>query len=207
MIDMKPTIIAKSDQLNADDLIGEDGKIIKITRVDVKEGAEQPCTIHYEGDGGKPYKPGKSMCRVLIFCWGDDGEKYVGRYLKLFRDSNVKWGGAEVGGIRISEMSHITENMTMPLTMSRGSKKPYTVKPLKIDEPAPQKSAPQYNGSPIADADYQGWTDRMDQALTVEEITAIGKQIGDVAPNYDQASVEKLKAYYSDRLRTIKGGA
>ena len=60
-IDMKPTIVAKSDQLNADDLIGGP-KTIKITRVTVTERAEQPCVINFEGDDGKPWKPSKSMC-------------------------------------------------------------------------------------------------------------------------------------------------
>lgn len=53
MIDMKPTIIAKSDQLNADDLIGSE-RTIKVTRVTVTEKAEQPCVINFEGDEGKP---------------------------------------------------------------------------------------------------------------------------------------------------------
>ena len=53
MGDMAPTIIPKSDQTNADDLIS--GPItIKITGVDIRGGQEQPISIHYEGDNGKP---------------------------------------------------------------------------------------------------------------------------------------------------------
>lgn len=198
-IDMKPTIVAKSDQLNADDLIGGP-KTIKITRVTVTERAEQPCVINFEGDEGKPWKPSKSMCRILIHVWGDDGANYVGKHITLYRDQTVKWAGTEVGGIRISHMEGLTENKTVPLTISRGSKKPFTVKPLQIQQPPAQKTG----GFPISDGDYQGWTQRMDEAQTIDDIKAIGGQIGQVSDSYDQASIDKLKAYYSDRMNAIK---
>jgi len=44
----------------------------------------------------------------------------------------VKWGGLEVGGIRISHMSHIDKPVTIALTATRGNKKPVTVKPLEV---------------------------------------------------------------------------
>lgn len=143
------------------------------------------------------------MCRILIHVWGDDGEKYVGKHITLYRDQSVKWAGAEVGGIRISHMEGLTENKTVPLTISRGSKKPFTVKPLKIKQTEEKKTG----GFPISEGDYQGWTQRMDEAQTVDAIKQIGGQIGQVADSYDQASINKLKAYYADRLTTIKGEA
>jgi hypothetical protein len=128
MNDMAQTIIPKSDQLNADDLIA--GPItIKITGVTIKPG-EQPVAISYEGDKGKPYKCCKSMARILVSAWGADSKNYVGRSLTLYRDPAVKWGGMEVGGIRISHMSDIDSAMTMALTVTRANKKPFTVKPL-----------------------------------------------------------------------------
>lgn len=129
-MDMRDAIIPKSDQLNADDLIA--GELtIRITGVEVKGGQEQPVSIHFEGDNGKPYKACKSMCRVMVTAWGADSSKYVGRSMTLYRDPKVKWGGMEVGGIRISHMSHIDSALTMALTMTRANKKPYTVRPLK----------------------------------------------------------------------------
>jgi len=42
----------------------------------------------------------------------------------------------EVGGIRISHMSHIDKPVTIALTATRGNKKPTTVQPLVVrDEP------------------------------------------------------------------------
>lgn len=130
MSNMLSTIVPKSDQLNADDLIGRD-LTIKITSVDIKGGQEQPVSIYFDGDNGKPYKACKSMCRVMVSAWGPDSKKYVGRSMTLYRDAKVKWGGMEVGGIRISHMSDIPEDLTMALTATRGSRKAFTVKPLE----------------------------------------------------------------------------
>jgi len=133
MIDLRGTIKPKSDQLNADDLIG--GPItIRITGVTVGEG-EQPVAISYEGDGGKPYKPGKSMRRVLVNLWGPDGAVYMGRSLTLYRDEEVVFGGVAVGGIRISHMSHLQRETTMALTATKAKRKPFTVRPLVVEKP------------------------------------------------------------------------
>lgn len=134
MNDMLKTIEPKSDQLNADDLIGGQSKTIKITKVSILAG-DQPVALNYEGDNGKPYKPGKSMRRVLVNVWGGDGNKYIGRSLTLYRDEKVTFGGTAVGGIRISHMSDITEPVTMALTTTRAQRKPFTVKPLTTSAP------------------------------------------------------------------------
>jgi hypothetical protein len=126
---MLDTIIPKSDQLNADDLIGGQTKTIKITNVTLVAG-DQPVALSYEGDNGKPFKPGKSMRRVLVTIWGGDGKEYIGRSMTLYRDEKVKFGGVDVGGIRISHMSHIKEPITMALTAAKAVRKPFTVLPL-----------------------------------------------------------------------------
>ena len=144
MDDMKNVIIPKSDQLNADDLLAGP-KTIKITGVTIKGGSEQPISINYEGDNGKPYKACKSMCRVMVATWGADSSKYSGRLMTIYCDPKVRWAGLEVGGIRISHMSDISETMTMALTVTRGNKKPYIIQPLKTmaikqDPPKPTES-------------------------------------------------------------------
>src|ERR1700722_13127814 len=101
MIDMRPTVIPKSDQLNADSLIGGP-KTIKVTKVSLVAEADQPIAIGFEGDDGKPYKPGKSMRRVLVNIWGPDGNAYIGRSMTIYRDVKVMFGGVATGGIRIS---------------------------------------------------------------------------------------------------------
>lgn len=130
MNDMSSVITPKSDQMNADDLIAGP-KTIRVASVEIRGGAEQPVAIRYDGDGGKPYKPCKSMSRLLVFAWGADAKRYVGRSLTLYRDPSVKWGGMEVGGIRISHMSDIEKTFVLSLTATKGQRKPYTVKPLE----------------------------------------------------------------------------
>lgn len=129
MTDIMSTIAPKSDQLNADDLIGR-SLTLKVSRVSLCGEPDQPVAIHYEGDGGKPYKPCKSMRRVMVHVWGGDGNAYVGRRMTLYRDDKVQFGGLAVGGIRISHMSDIDNAVTMALTATRAARKPFTVKPL-----------------------------------------------------------------------------
>ncbi len=131
MNDMSSVIIPRSDQTNADSLLAGP-RTITITKIEIKPGAEQPVAISYTGDDGKPYKPCKSMARVLVHLWGPDSAQYVGKSMTLYCDPKVKWGGMAVGGIRISHMSHITAPVTMALTETKGNKKPFTVQPLVI---------------------------------------------------------------------------
>lgn len=128
MIDLSRTVAPKSDQLNADDLIAGPRTIVVTAVKLVVE--DQPVAINFAGDDGKPYKPCKSMRRVLIKAWGPDGSQYVGKSMTIYMDESVRFGGSAVGGIRISHMSHLDKPMTMALTATRAVKKAYTVKPL-----------------------------------------------------------------------------
>jgi len=131
-MDMSKTISPKSDQLNSDDLIS--GPItIRVSKVSLLSSPDQPVAIHFDGDNGKPYKPGKSMRRVMVIVWGSDGNLYHGRSMTLYRDEKVRFGGQAVGGIRISHMSHIDQAVTMALTETKASRKPFTVKPLAAE--------------------------------------------------------------------------
>jgi len=132
MTDLSKTIEAKSDQLNADDLMGG-ARTVKITNVSVVSG-DQPISINYEGDCNKPYKPCKSMRRALIQVWGSDGKEYIGRSMTLYFDPNVTWAGQKVGGIRISHVSDIHKPKTLLLTSSRGKKSPFKIEPLVAED-------------------------------------------------------------------------
>lgn len=148
MIDIAKTCAPKSDQLNADDLIGGPRTII-VTGIKLV-AEDQPVAIYFQGDDGKPWKPCKSMRRVLVKAWGSDGASYSGRSITLYVDEKVRFGGTEVGGIRISHLSHISAPVTMALTATRGSKKAFTVRALEpiakapdIDQPQPDEEAKQ----------------------------------------------------------------
>lgn len=137
-MDMSSTIIPKSDQLNADDLLAG-ARTVTITAVRASPAsAEQPVAVSFEGDGGKPYMPCKSMRRVMVAVWGADASQYAGRSMTLFRDPEVTWGGMAVGGIRISHMSHLDAPMTLALTATKKARKPYRVLPLVVEQPSPK---------------------------------------------------------------------
>ena len=150
MTDMSKVIIAKSDQLNSDDLVGAP-ITITIRDVKIKDGGEQPVSIFYEGDNNKPYKCCKSMARVMVHAWGADAKNYIGRSMTLYRDPTVKWAGMAVGGIRISHMSHIEHPLTLALQETKGKKVVFKVAPLK-SAAAPSDQATSQPASPPAGA-------------------------------------------------------
>ena len=133
-IDMSRFIEAKSDQLNADDLIGTT-RTITITRVVGCDG-DQPIAIHYDGDNGKPFKPCKTIRRVLMGVWGRYANEYVGKSMTLYRDDEVTFGGLKVGGIRIRAMSGIDKETTVVVMKSKGKKAGMKILPLAADAPS-----------------------------------------------------------------------
>ncbi len=129
---LSDTIIPKSTQLNADQLLGGP---ITITVTEVKRGSDdQPIAIHYEGDDGRPYLPCKTCRKVLIFAWGDDGRQWSGRSMTLYNNPDVKFGGVKVGGIRISHLSHVERDIALALTATKGKKESYVIK--RLESPA-----------------------------------------------------------------------
>lgn len=153
MNDMSQTIIPKSDQQNADDFIAGP-RTITIRDVKIAPGTEQPCAVYFGGDDGKPYLPCKSMRRVLVAIWGPDASVYAGRSLTLYRDATVTWGGMEVGGIRISHMSHLEAKTMVVLTATKKTRKPFVVLPLVM----PARAADTVNTAP-APAKRQTWAE------------------------------------------------
>lgn len=139
MNDMSSVIVPKSDQINAEDFIAGPGTFT-IEGVSISPGSEQPVSIKLAGEK-RVWRPCKSMSRVLVSAWGADANAYVGRSVTLYCDPKVKWGGLEVGGIRISHMSHIERDMVMSLTATKGKRAPHQVKVLKGQSAPPQQQA------------------------------------------------------------------
>lgn len=127
-MDLTDTIVPKSDQLNAEDLLTGPRTF---TVADVKKGsAEQPVDIHLVEFPGRPFRPSKTVRRILVAAWGPNADAYAGRRMTLYRDPAVKFGGMDVGGIRVSHLSHIDKPLSVALTVTRGKRQPYTVQPL-----------------------------------------------------------------------------
>jgi hypothetical protein len=128
------TLVAKSDQLNADDIIGKE-ITVRVTGVRRSDTAEQPVIVEIDG-GWRPWKPCKTMRRVLAHAWGENAREWIGRSLVLYRDSSVRFGSDEVGGIRIRAMSHIPSRITIALSATKGKKAKHTVEVFRPPAPA-----------------------------------------------------------------------
>jgi len=124
--DLSSTVVAKSDQLNADELI--DPITITVTRVDKVASKDQPVLIHSAGI--QPYKPCLTMRRMLIAAWGKYKDQWVGRSMVLYCDPEVMWAGKEQGGVRVSHVSDIDQPVSRMLAVTRGRKKLFTLLPL-----------------------------------------------------------------------------
>ena len=189
MTDISQTVVPKSDQMNADDLIG--GSItVKVSKVTVN-ASDQPVSVHYEGGDGRPFKPCKSMRRVLILAWGSDGDNYVGRSMTLFNDPKVKWAGSEIGGIRISHMSHIESKLRMMLTETRGKKAPFTVEPLVIEA-----------GNAMTDDQFADFNTAISDAATMPELQLVGQMIKD--GKFDDVGTKRIKSVYSKAIKAMR---
>ena len=106
MVDISKSLEAKSDQLNAVDLIGSD-LTIRIRLVNYSEGADQALSIFFDGDNNKPWKPSKGMRRILAGAWGIETDNWIGRHAKIRFDADVTWAGEKVGGVHYSTVAYI----------------------------------------------------------------------------------------------------
>lgn len=126
---------SNSQQINADDIIGAP---VTVTITGAVEGtAEQPVLVSVAEVQGKTYRPSLTMRKVLGAVWGDETDDWIGRRLTLYRNPDIRFGGAVVGGIEISHMSHVKSPVEVSVLEKRGKRKTFTVKPLP-DAPAPR---------------------------------------------------------------------
>lgn len=129
---LRDTIAPKSDQLNYDDLIAGP---LTVRVVGLAAGsAEQPVIVRIvnaaTGEQMRDFKPCKSMRRVLVAAWGDRGKDWIGKDMTLFGEAGVRFGGVEVGGIRISHVSGIAAPLRLKLTTTRSKRSDYVVQVL-----------------------------------------------------------------------------
>lgn len=125
--DIEQAIAPKSDQLNAIDLVG--GPVVVTIDNATKGNLEQPVNIHLAEFPKRPFKPSKSMLRVIVTAYGKIVEAWAGQRMELYRDPNVTYGGAKVGGIKIAALTGIDKPFTVPLLEAR-KVTPHQVKPL-----------------------------------------------------------------------------
>jgi hypothetical protein len=137
-VDLTESIAPKSDQINAEDLL-TGPRTFTVEKV-TAGSAEQPVNVHLVELPGRPYRPSKSMRRVMVTAWGKEAANYTGRRLTLYRDPDVTFGKDKVGGIKISHLSHLDAPLSIALTVTRGRRAPHVVQPLPA-APTPEQIA------------------------------------------------------------------
>lgn len=135
--DLRSTTMPKSTQLNADQLVV--GPMdLTITDVRIGPDEKQPIAVHYENEAGRPFLPCLTMRRVLLAAWGHDGREWVGKSLRVFHDPQVRFGGEDVGGVRISHMTDIPgRRIELKLTASKGKKVLYSIERMEPVQSGP----------------------------------------------------------------------
>lgn len=192
---MKITAEPRSDQWNSDDLIGG-ARTFTIAGVKVGS-AEQKYDIQLEGED-RAWRPPLTMLRLLMHAWGDESDDWVGRRVTLYRDESIKFGPDEVGGIRISHMSHLPDGrpLTVKLTKTRGRKQNLTVQPLPDDEPASKPV--------LSDEQAMEFAQAIDQAASLDDLSNV---VADMKSWDLGAHRESLLAAWSERQTALKEGA
>tara|TARA_R110002020_G_scaffold144145_2_gene317021 strand:- start:2248 stop:2826 length:579 start_codon:yes stop_codon:yes gene_type:complete len=186
MPNVSHTIIAKSDQLNFDDIRSGE-KIIEITTVDVTAG-DQPVSIHYKNDLNKPYKPCKGMLRLLCEAWGEESENWHGKSIKLYGEGSVKWAGQEIGGLRIRALSHIDpKGLSSYVAVTRGKRRKVTIEYLE-----PQAVKPKITIKAILDA-----------FKAAENFDALDEK-WQKAQQTDHAGSDEIEKAYEERSKEIQ---
>ena len=165
-MDITESLAANSAQQNYDEYLAGPKTV---TVSEVRQGTvEQPVEVHLAEYPGKPFKPAKSVRRVLAAAWGTDASQWSGRRLTIYGDPSVRYGGKEVGGLRVSHVSHIDKPITVALTVTRGKRAPFTVQPLP-DAPAPPP-IPAFRDRQAA---YAYFTERQNAGATQDELDQI----------------------------------
>ena len=149
---MKITAEPRSDQWNADDFVAGPRTF---TIKGVKAGAaEQKYDIELVEGEGRVWRPPLTVLRLLIAGWGDDATTWPGHRVTLYRDPSITFGRDEVGGIRVSHMSHIEKRISLALTATRGKRARHIVEPLPDAPDAPTEADV---AASTDDAQLQAW--------------------------------------------------
>jgi len=181
-MDISNAIIAKSDRMNAVDLVGD----ITVTILDTLEGPkEDPVHIITDKYGpSRPFKPSATVLRDIAQAWGLDSQAWTGRRLTLFNDPTVLWAGKEVGGIRIRAMSNIPKAFEAKHAISRTKFEKVIIQPL---------------AAPVQDP-VRDWQAEIDAATTTAALTALYQQIRQIPGAY----TDEIKAAFTDRGAALK---
>lgn len=176
MADISEAALAKSNQLNATDIIGCE-PILIVERVNlVNESNGKTVYVHYHGCNNRPWRVSKGMVRVLMAGWGKESENWTGKAVKVFMEPSVIYAGKEVGGIRVRAMSDINPHgINTIITLSKTKREPFKVEFLDMKRPAyPQDKFEAVLAAMVAQI--------ASGKMSIEQVVAKCQQTGDLTP-------------------------
>ncbi len=182
-------IVPKSDQLNVDDVMH--GTITAtITHVRRVDNPDQPWLVYIEGFN-RPWKPCKTMRRMLLSAFGLTEDGWVGERITLYNDSPVKFGKDTTGGIRVSEMSTLPNPHPFRVMTSRNKYASITVR-LIPKEPA------------ALSEEHELFIGTAGKELAAAESLKALERYGDVLKNQPKAVQDALRPIYATRMKELK---
>lgn len=132
-MNIREFIKIKSDRLNYEDFImgSQDFTIAKLGRK--TENGQSRLLIFFEGREDTPFWASKGMVKCLSSPegWGESQfSEWIGRRMRLFGEPSIMYAGKELGGVRISHISHINQAYSTKITERRGVRIDYVISPL-----------------------------------------------------------------------------
>lgn len=201
MLDMTESIAPRSDQMNAEDLLTGPRtftiKEVRAHRSDTADGNAQPFDYFLE-EFPRPFRPSKTVRRILVTAWGKDANLHTGRRMTLYRDPDVKFGGQDVGGIRVSHLSHIEKPLKLALTVTRGKRASHVVQPLPDDAP-PASQVPDYMVDARAAKTLDEWRGVWQRAQAAGHLTDALK--AELTPIGEALKVPELPDAFPDEAK------
>jgi hypothetical protein len=184
MADISMAMQAKSDQLNAVDIMGCE-PVITIREVKVNLNAQaQKVWVYYHGDNNRPWKPSVGMTRFLAANWGTESDNWIGKSVKIFMEPTVIYAGKEVGGVHIRAMSDINERgFRGTLVINKQKRVPFHIEYLDM-------SRPQY-----PEGEFNSRFDKMEEAMqnkvmSLQQVIAQCQKTGDLTESQLQRLTE-----------------
>lgn len=191
MADIGWALQAKSDQINFDD-VADTEIVITISEVRVRNTPEQPVWVYFHGCNNRPWKPAKGVLRLLSAAWGRESDLWVGKSVKLYGDSSVKWAGKEVGGIRVRALSDIPKKgLNAMLTVAKGKREPIHIEYLDVARP----TYPQDKFDQALPAMVKAIAEKK---MSIEQVVAKCQQTGDLTPEQLAALEQALPVNADD---------
>ena len=137
-MNIREFITIKSDRMNYEDFI-TGPQSFTIERLGKKnDQGNDRLLIFMKGRPDTPFWVPKGMAKCLAnpSGWGNAPfSEWIGRSMTLFGEPTVVYGGKELGGVRISHISHIDAPYTTKISLRRGVRIDYEIQKMASDLP------------------------------------------------------------------------